>query len=524
MTTTVKTTAVGGKSCVSCPSFLADAQQRKTMGSSISGPICGSKMLPLIAPNQPRDAQSRALAFSANDCDKYGKEVTFQTMERDYTAQLTVGIDSQAMNATHDDNQSNARCGDCVHYVSSQEVQQEKGWTASICRATGSLMPDDKLPYYARGCGKFKSRIGPKSRTGNLHHFVFFGHFGPTFGKIDPAAEYRKAVSKSADPAAHPTDREVTEAHKARGIISWRKITDPEGYGAPTFLPIYDVNSYSEELRVLVPNTNDDEHPELYADHNGFVYTMAVLWRELDEAPAWWGQGGVGKTEFARYLAWLMRSPFHRISITAASELDDIIGKMRFENNETIFQYGRLPKAWNSPGVILVDEPNTGPNELWQAIRPLTDNSKTLVVDQNRHERIPRGKDTYLALAMNPNWDPRNVGTNTLGDADNSRLMHMFFGLPPADLEVEIIQKRVGLDGWQLNATQAKALMGVANDLRGQGDALHTTWGIRHQIKAARALKWFAPSVAYRRAVGDSLEPGQLELILTSVNSHFPER
>ncbi len=522
MSTTVKS-AVGGRSCVTCPSFLADNKQRQTMGSNIAGPICGSKMLPLLAPAQPRDAQNKALQHAASGCDKFGVSVNMTTMPPDYTPELLVGVDVQAMSAMPDP-QANARCGDCAHYVASYEVRENTGWTAAICRASGSLMSDEKLHHYASKCGKFKARYGPKPKSGNLAHFVFFPQFSPTFGKVDVTAEYRKAVSKSADPGAHPTDREVTDAHKARGIKAWRKIIDPEGYGSPTYLPVYDTNFFPEHLQVLVPNTGDDEHPELYADHNGFLYTMAVLWRELDEAPAWWGQGGVGKTEFARHLAWLMRSPFHRLSITAASELDDIIGKFLFEGNETVFHYGRLPQAWKSPGVILIDEPNTGPNEIWQAIRPLTDNSKMLVLDQNKAERIPRGKDTYLAFAMNPAWDPRNVGVNTVGDADNSRLMHMYFSLPPAELEIEIIQKRVALDGWQMTPAQTKALMGVANDLRGQGDALHTTWGVRHQIKAARALKWFTPPVAYRRAVGDSLEPSQLELILTSVSSHFPER
>lgn len=519
----VKPTATGGKSCASCPSFLADHKQRQTMGSNIGGPICGIKMLPLLAPAQPRDAQSRALAFNASDCDKFGVEVDFKVMDSKYAPDLIVGADSQAMLAEPDD-QRNSRCGDCVHYVSSSEMSEHKGWTASLCRATGSLMPDDRLPSYAAKCGRFKMRIGPKSRSGNLGYFIFFKQFDSAFGKVDLVSEYRKSLANALDPASHPTDREVTVAHKERGIISWRKIVDPEGYGAPTYLPVYDINSFPEELRGLVPQTGDDEHPEMYADHNGFLYTIAVMWQELDETPAWWGQGGVGKTEFARYLAWLMQGPFNRLNITSSTDLDDLVGKMRFENGETVYQYGRLPSAWKNPGVLLLDEPNTGPPDVWQVLRPLTDNSRMLVLDQNRGERIPRGRDTYLAMAMNPAWDPRNVGTQNIGDADNSRLMHMFFSLPPAALEVEIIQKRVALDGWQLSAQQSKALMGVANDLRGQGEALHTTWGIRHQIKAARALKWFTPQVAYRRAVGDSLEPSQLELILTSVNSHFPER
>lgn len=512
----------GSRSCKRCPSFLVDRSQRDTMGADISGPLCAIKMLPLIMPSQPQDAQTRSLISTASKCDEFGRDVELKTMPNEYAPSMSVGVDKYASSQAIDD-QTNARCSDCVHYVRSTEVQSETGWTTSICKASGSLMIDTKLSYYAKSCGMFKRRVGPMPNTGNLTSFVFLPHFSPNFGKVDGAARYRKTIKDQIHPSEYQTDREVKPNHHARGIRAWRMIEDPDGYGAPTFLPIYEPKSFSPELQMLIPKPDGDNRPDMYADHNGHLYSIAVMWRELDETPAWWGQGGVGKTEFANHLAWLMQAPFHRVSINSASELDDIMGKMLFKSNETIFHYGRFPKAWKSPGVILLDEPNTGPNELWQAIRPLTDNSKVLVLDQNEGERIPRGMDTYLAMAMNPQWDPRNVGTNLIGDADSSRLMHMFFDLPPEDIEVAIIQVRLELDAWQLDDTQVKAIMGVAKDLRqaSLNGSLHTSWGIRHQIKVARALKWFNPVVAYRRAVGDALEPSQLEFVLGAVNSHF---
>ena len=509
--------------CLGCPSFLEGNKQRDTMSSDISGPLCASRMLPLVMPKQPKDAQSRALSHIASSCPSYGKEVELRRMPDEYAPLMDVGVDKRAIGVVPDD-QTNARCSDCTHFVKSVEIMTETGWTASLCKAKGSLMLDSKLSFYSRSCDSFKRRVGPSARTGNLDSFVFFDYFSPTFGKVDAAANYRRAMKAQVHPSEYPTDREVKESHRARGIRAWRKVIDPEGYGAPTFLPIYDVNFFPPNLRALVPVPEGDNRPDMYADHSGHLYSLAVMWRELDETPAFWGQGGVGKTEFANHMAWLMQAPFYRISINAGSELDDIIGKMLFEGNETVFHYGLLPRAWKSHGVILLDEPNTGPNELWQRIRPLTDNAKMLILSENKDERIPRGPDTYLVMAMNPQWDPRNIGTNTIGDADSSRLMHMFFDLPPREVEEEIIQVRLnGLDGWQLDSKQMRALMGVATDLRRASidGSLHTSWGIRHQIKVARALKWWTPVVAYRRAVGDALEPSQLEFVLGAVNSHF---
>src|SRR5688500_12122255 len=230
---------VGGRSCVSCPSFLADNKQRDTMGGDISGPICGSKMLPLIMPTQPKDAKDRAFASIAGSCDSYGKQVSFSTMSVEYAPALSVGGDAESISAIPD-LQQNARCGDCTHYVRSADVHEKTGWTASLCRAQGSLMLDNKLPYYARTCGQFKRHVGPKNPRMSLEKFVFLPTFSPTFGKIDLVAQYLKSFKGGFNPTDYQTDREVTARHTERGIRAWRRIADPEGYGADTYLPIYD--------------------------------------------------------------------------------------------------------------------------------------------------------------------------------------------------------------------------------------------------------------------------------------------
>jgi MoxR-like ATPase len=217
-----------------------------------------------------------------------------------------------------------------------------------------------------------------------------------------------------------------------------------------------------------------------------------------------------------------MQVPFRRISITSSTELDDIAGQMRYSPEKgTYFQYGRLPDAWNKPGVICLDEPNVANDPaVWHFIRPLTDNSKQLIMDMNEAESLDRHPDCYLGLAMNPAWDVRNVGAMEIADADANRLFHTFIDMPPEALEREIISARVALDGWELSHAQLDMIMGIARDIRGLGDELPITWAIRPQIKVARALKWFSPIVAYKRAVGDYLSPDALEILLDQVRAH----
>mgnify|MGYP002353856858 CR=1 FL=1 len=196
---------------------------------------------------------------------------------------------------------------------------------------------------------------------------------------------------------------------------------------------------------------------------------------------------------------------------------------MRFNKEDgTHFQYGRLPLAWSHAGVICIDEPNTGPPDVWQFIRPLTDNSKQLVLDVNNGETIYRHNSAYLGMAMNPAWDVRNVGTIEIGDADANRLFHVYVDLPPEKLEREIIKARVKLDGWELSGPQIDMVMAIARDLREltEQGTLPISWAIRPQIKVARALRWFDTITAYRRAVGDFLEPEAQQALLDAVRSH----
>jgi hypothetical protein len=125
-------------------------------------------------------------------------------------------------------------------------------------------------------------------------------------------------------------------------------------------------------------------------------------------------------------------------------------------------------------------------------------------------------------MAMNPAWDPKNVGAMPISDADANRLFHVSIELPPESLEREIIVNRVKVDGWELDSDRLDMIMGIAKDLRSLATdgELPITWGIRPQIKVARALRWFDPITAYRRAVADYLEPQAQESMLNAVRAH----
>lgn len=508
------------KSCIGCPSYMGPEDAINKFRKSVGAPVCGLKGTILGKPGLGTVQANKLAMHIASRCDDYGKPAT-PLPRPDWKMEVAMPV-IESVGAPVEEDLKNAcsTCSSCKWFVRDDVMAKDFGWTAGLCSAKGRLILPNRQVSEAKACD-IRQFGAIRTSTIGVH---LLPEYEDAFNlSVDPVRAYFKAREESVEPHEYPTDRPVSEADTKSGIRAWRAIKDPAGSGNTAFLPCYDPDFFDANERAKIPRSGDDEHPELYVDHFGGAYLAAVTWTELDETPALWGEPGTGKTELFRYLAWMMCLPFERVSLTMSSEIDDLAGKMRYSPEEgTYFQYGRIPAAWKKPCVLVLDEANTSAPEIWQFIRPLTDNSKQLVLDMNESETIKRHTDCYLGFAMNPSWDMRNVGTQQIGDADANRLFHVYIELPPPLLEREIIRNRVKLDGWEIDDARLNTLMSVAEELRGhsKNGTLPVSWGIRPQIKVARALRWFEPITAYRRAIGDFLEPEALEVLLDVVRAH----
>lgn len=507
------------KSCFSCPAFLPAEKAMSKFGKNTGAPMCGRYGHVLGKPGLSTQQEAKLLQYFGSKCDAHGMQLPPEPVDRKLLVALP-DPDARVVDDTPNGQSMVKSCMMCKNYIKPEIVRGEFGWTEGLCAAKGKLLLGNKLTYEARDC-EYRSFGAGRTTAANIS---LLPEYDDAFGvSVDPIKSFFKSKGNRIEPEDYETDKEVTEEDASSGIRAWRKVPDPGGSGNEVFLPIYDIDFFDEYEREKIPRAGDDEHPELYVDHFGGVYLAAVAWSELDETPAAWGEAGVGKTELARHLAYLMCLPFERFSITAQTEVDELAGKMLFTKERgTEFQYGRLPIAWSKPCVMVIDEPNVGPPEVWQFLRPLTDNSKQLVLDMNKGERIKRHQDCYMMMAMNPAWDVKNVGAQQIADADANRLFHVFIEPPPEVLEREIIKARVRLDGWEIDETSLDMIMKIAQDIRGliKDGTLPITWGVRPQIKVARALRWFDTITAYRRAVGDFLEPDVQEKLLDTVRAH----
>jgi MoxR-like ATPase len=536
--------------CTNCPSFgpTGDPAQVVYLGRDYGIGMCLRHKKPVDSANITSKNPLKLMEDIAGDCLDHGKErpapddstaitggniafVSAKDVPQRPEPDVTSGYIDPASEAPKS-------CSACKYSLSPRESLDTFGIPATICTPFGYIIPHGKSSLAAERCV-----VGVQSfedhYSENVKRVDLYEYWDGNITVIDSSPVDLFADKVVIDPNEAPTDSEVTEEDKAHGIRAWRRVDDPEDKSGSRFvlMPVFDPEFFSDAERVKIPQTGDDEHPELYSDHQGILYKALTLWRKLGETPALNGISGTGKTEFFRYVAWNMQLPFERISITNSTELDDLAGRTILRKvvveskkegeadqvvNETSFQYGRIPKAWAKPCIIVIDEPNVGPPDVWQFIRPLTDNSKQLVLDVNEGERISRHEHCYLGMAFNPAWDVRNVGTHEISDADGSRLMHISVPPPGENKEIEIIVQRCKAEGYEISPEAVKAVMGIAKDLRAlaQEDALSIHWGVRNSIKAARATEHFSYSTAFRLAAADFLDPDERDAVMTVVKSH----
>lgn len=515
-------------SCDTCY-FNVDRERQLTSPnrSEIGAPLCGAGHGPINLPDA-HELRSNIGVEKAKMCGTYAEQKSSEAGTDKINAPAIIMLPDPVSVGETTQSAPNlvSSCLACKYYIAPAEMVAHGLWNVGSCAKRGIMVHPTETKVLAKDCGVKSAGVRDPLAIERMRLSPEYT-LGTNIGTLttDPVEAIKEELSTVViEPTEYLSDRRVTDDEAERGIRAWRAIPDPDS-DRTVLLPIYNIDFFSPEEQAGIPRTGDDEHPEQYVDHMGLTYKAAVLWMHLDETPALWGVAGTGKTEFYRYMAWLMCLPFHRISVTASTEVEDLAGKMHYEPSRgTYFEYGRIPKAWGKPGIICLDEPNVGPPDVWQFIRPLTDNSKQMVLDMNNGERISRHEDAYLGLAMNPAWDVRNVGTGMLADADGSRLMHIFVDLPDSKTERRIIRERCKLDDWDIPEETLDAIMRIAVDIRRlcDEDTLPITWGIRPQIKVARALKWFSYPQAYRLATADYLEPEQAEALLDAVKANAP--
>lgn len=507
----------GCQTCNDCPSKLIEETVRTLFDRTPGSPVCAQTGAILGRPGQGDSVQDSIMEHFAKDCEFYGQP----RPEHKPGFAVAAVTTSDPIVFRQPNRVAPTSCTQCKHMVRADVVNDELGWTAPLCGATGRLLLGN-YQSEARKC--VYGDVGEnRDSTENLFLDPVYDTFKMTGIRVSQAPAEFTASTEFIEPSTRETDKPVTEDWWEAGVRAWMKVTD--GSGDPdrmTYLPIARRDFFSEEEQAKIPFTGQDSHPEFYIDHQNLLYDIAVEIWEQDCTPFLMGDAGTGKTQLCEHIAWLTQMPFDRVSVDAATEKDDLAGKWLFEEGETRWVDGRLTKRWRLPGVICLDEPNTGPDEVWQMIRPLTDNAKQLVLDAAKGQKVERSQLTFFVMTGNPPDNPIYIGTKEISDADGNRLSAIRMDLPPDNIEREILRRWCANDDYALPNAMLDRVMGIAKELRQliKDGSLPVSWGIRPQIAVARKTRWYDLTKAYRRAITDRLDPAVADMILGIVTGY----
>ncbi len=285
------------------------------------------------------------------------------------------------------------------------------------------------------------------------------------------------------------------------------------------WLPYFDVESFPEAVRADIPAEND----EAYFSHSDLLYKMAVAYA-TDSVCALWGDAGVGKTEAVEHIARITRQPFKRISIKWATQVDDLIGRWTLRDGSMEWIDGRFTRAWRLPYLVCIDEPNTGKDEVWQALRAPFDGAQMLVLDEKDGEQIPRHPFARVFTAMNPGWDARFSGTRPLNDADVDRMQHIYVPYPPAEVEKKILMAKAP-NAVTENEETVDSILKVARDVRSavKAKTIRISFGLRKVLRWAEAMQYMTPLTAFDQAVTAWMEPNEARQLRDIADAYFRE-
>ncbi len=328
--------------------------------------------------------------------------------------------------------------------------------------------------------------------------------------KTVPKRVNRTGVICSADSYAMP----YTLPEGATGVVSVRSTSRGADF---IWLPRFSEDSFAESVRSDIPALDEDA----YIDHSDLLYKMAVAY-VTDSVCALWGDAGTGKTTAIEHIARITRQPFARISIKWATQVDDLIGRWTLRDGSMEWLDGRLTRAWRAGYVVCIDEPNTGKDEVWQALREPFDGGRTLVLDEKDGERIPRHPQTRVFTAMNFGWDARFSGTRPLNDADVDRMQHIVVPYPPREIELQILMAKAPASV-TADKEKVEAILNVARDVRAAVNAktIRISFGARKVLRWADAMQYMTPQVAFDQAVTAWMEPNEARTLTDLCDTYF---
>ena len=229
-------------------------------------------------------------------------------------------------------------------------------------------------------------------------------------------------------------------------IVSKRKREDS------SLSKLYDIKKYlnpadfsfNTEYEKLVPQ---DTPP--YLD-NGERYVERIA-RALHyfKQCALIGPSGTGKTHIVYLVAELARLPLWEINCGLQTSVFDLFGRYVGLGKENWID-GQIISWCRHGGILYLDEANMMKQDIATRLNPILDARGHVVLTEKDNEIIPRHKNAYLIISMNP-FSVEFAGTKPLNAAFRRRMSvwlnfdYMSVGQKIDDKEVQLIIDKTGI-------------------------------------------------------------------------------
>jgi len=526
-------------SCGDCPNMIPEDEAEKHSGHDFGVPICGT-LGPLLG--QPGESeQDRLDTFNhfASGCSRYGVKGADANNPQRRVFSGSEAITASLMGPLTPDRPEVARCSGCANYIPAHNVRDKFGWNAGACAMYGCVLGGNQAMTMPKACPGHANKDWVKDnnidiliRNGADDPFegleLLSGYSGNPVGVVVKTTSRVASGGKprpkatSLDPRKGPFHREATDDELAVGILGFNIFTMDSGKMDLEY-PVFAESQFDADEIAKIPTSLDGSGIHLYQDFDDALFQLYGAMMN-GSTPIFVGDAGTGKTEAFRFMAYLMGLPFTRISISKATEADDLTGSWVLKDGNMEWIYGDLCLI-DRPGVVIVDEPNMGMNDVWEIMRPLMDNARYIKLTKKDGEMRVRHHYNFFGMAMNPAWDPKYIGAQEQSIADGSRTVTISAGYPPVTVEKRILRDRckmgnptLGVAGFAIEKDDLTTIMKISEDIRAAcdrslGGELEFAWGVRSNLAIAQLSNTFDLKHCYRLVATNALDPDQAAII-----------
>jgi nitric oxide reductase NorQ protein len=201
------------------------------------------------------------------------------------------------------------------------------------------------------------------------------------------------------------------------------------------------------------------------------------------------GPTGCGKTRFVRHMAWRLGRPLVTVACHDDLSASDLTGRYLVQGGDTVWQDGPLTAAVRRGGIAYLDEVVEARQDTIVVLHPLSDDRRLLPLER-AGETLQAHPDFQLVISYNPGYQSL---AKELKPSTRQRFVTLEFGLPPPEIEVEIVAREA-----LVARDTAATLVAVAERIRPLRDrGLAEAPSTRLLVHAARL---FAGGLALRRA------------------------